>query len=375
MTITDARPIATEPRRLDALASYDILDSEPEAAFDDISAVARLLCDTEVSLISFVDRDRQWFKARVGFAPPETDLESSVCRYALAAPDLLVIDDLSLDPRTAANPLVPDEPNLRFYAGAPIHARTGECLGALCVLDPELRPGGLTTAQADGLVRLARQVETVLELRRELRRRDEALVAAAAPARDPDQQQLVAQELGHRLKNTLAIVQAIASQTLRPLDRVPFDAFEARLQALGAAHDVLLRCDWASAALADVAEQVLATFGRRRIAFDGPAIELDLRATLSASLVLHELATNASKYGALSVPDGAVTLAWRVHDDRLLLEWRETGGPPARAPERLGFGSKLLRMGLTGTGGAELRYGEEGFSATLTAPLAELHRG
>lgn len=374
MTTTDMRAVATEPKRLRALASYDILDSEPEQAFDDITVVARQLCGTQASLISFVDRDRQWFKARAGFDRSETDLDSSVCRYALDAPDLLVIDDLSLDPRTAENPLVSSGPRLRFYAGAPIHAAGGECLGALCVLDPEPRPGGLTPAQADGLVRLARQVEATLELRRELRRRDDAL-AALPSGRDPDQQQLVTQELGHRLKNTLAIVQAIASQTLRPLDRVPYYAFESRLQALGAAHDVLLRRDWEAAALADVAEQVLSAFARRRLAIDGPGVELGSRATLSVSLVLHELATNAVKYGALASPDGHVSLSWRVEGERLTLDWRERGGPPPRPPERLGFGSKLLRAGLTGTGGAELRYDAEGFSATLIAPLTELRRG
>ncbi|WP_176473082.1 sensor histidine kinase [Sphingomonas lenta] len=371
--MTDARPIATEPERLRALASYGILDSGPEEAFDDVTVVARQLCGTQASLISFVDRDRQWFKARVGFGPPQTDLESSVCRHALHSPDLLVIDDLSLDRRTAANPLVVGAPHLRFYAGAPIHARSGECLGALCVLDPEPRPGGLTDPQADGLVRLARQVETTLELRRELRDRD-AAVAVPPAGIGPDQLRLVNQELGHRLKNTLAIVQAIALQTLRALDRAPLDAFEARLQALGAAHEVLLRRDWEKATLAEVVDQVLKPFGRLRIAADGAHVDLGSRATLSASLVLHELATNAVKYGALSTPDGRVTLSWRVERKRLVLDWREAGGPPARAPERLGFGSKLLRAGLTGTGGAALRYGDEGFSATLSAPLVELRR-
>lgn len=122
------------------LAGYGILDTPPEEGFDDIVLIAAHICRTPVALVSLVAEDRQWFKARIGFPPCETDLNSSVCTHALNEPDLLVITDLSEDPRTRDNPLVTGAPFIRFYAGAPLRAPGGEVLGSLCVIDPVPRP-------------------------------------------------------------------------------------------------------------------------------------------------------------------------------------------------------------------------------------------
>lgn len=108
-----------EAERLAALACYGILDTPAEAAFDDAVALAAQLCATPTALVSLVTGDRQWFKARLGFAPGETGLDRSVCVHALAGRGLLVIPDLAADPRTRTNPLVTGEPGIRFYAGAP----------------------------------------------------------------------------------------------------------------------------------------------------------------------------------------------------------------------------------------------------------------
>ncbi len=162
-----------EKRRLAALDAYDILDTPAEAGFDDIVQLASQVCVTPVALVSFVAADRQWFKARVGFTSCETPLEQSVCSHALRQHDLLVISDLTLDSRTRDNPLVRDEPHLRFYAGAPIVTPDGDILGAVCVVDDKSRPEGLTPHQESTLRILARQVMTQLELRRLLRRRRE----------------------------------------------------------------------------------------------------------------------------------------------------------------------------------------------------------
>ncbi len=166
-----------DPERLSALDRYDILDTPAERGFDDIVSLACQLCRTPVALVSFVARDRQWFKARVGFNPCETPLSQSVCAHALGFDDLLVIPDLALDPRTAANTLVTGEPYLRFYAGAPLHTPEGISLGTLCVIDHEPRPGGLSPEQADALRALARQVMVQLELHRAVDNRGQALAA------------------------------------------------------------------------------------------------------------------------------------------------------------------------------------------------------
>ncbi len=167
MTATQTIPAeVAAPGRLAVLDSYGILDTPPEQGFDDVVHLARDLCDAPVALVSLVAGNRQWFKARAGFPPCETDLDASVCAHALAAPDLLVIPDLTRDARTRANPLVTDDPHLRFYAGAPLRSPEGAVLGSLCVIDHKPRPDGLTDRQAKSLRALAGQVMAQLELRR-----------------------------------------------------------------------------------------------------------------------------------------------------------------------------------------------------------------
>jgi PAS domain S-box-containing protein len=169
MTAHDAPlPDVLDQARLAVLDAYDILDTAPEKGFDDVVLLARNICEVPVALISFVAGDRQWFKARVGFPECGTDLNASVCAHALAEPDLLVIPDLTEDPRTKANPLVIGGPRIRFYAGAPLRAAGGTVLGSLCVIDVEPRPSGLSERQAESLRALAGQVMALMELRRAL---------------------------------------------------------------------------------------------------------------------------------------------------------------------------------------------------------------
>ncbi|MCJ2087944.1 PAS domain S-box protein [Methylobacterium sp. E-005] len=157
-----------EDARIAALAAFDILDTPPERGFDDIVNLARRLCAAPVALVSLVDRDRQWFKARSGFPARETDLDRSVCKFVLTEPGILQIPDLTRDPRTSTNPLVTGEPHLRFYAGVPLRTPQGQVLGSLCVIDHVPRPGGLAPEQVEDLEALARQVMDQLLLRRSL---------------------------------------------------------------------------------------------------------------------------------------------------------------------------------------------------------------
>jgi PAS domain S-box-containing protein len=185
------------------------------------------------------------------------------------------------------------------------------------------------------------------------------------------QQQMLHEELGHRMKNSMALVQAIASQTLRGAgDRAAVKAFTQRVQALSRAHDVLLQQSWASANLADVVGGAInAQADPARVAVSGPDVSLEPKAALSLSLLLHELATNAVKYGSLSVPDGIVEVNWRKQDDALVMAWTEKGGPPATPPERTGLGSRLIDIGMVGTSDVRKRFDTSGFSAEFRAPL------
>ena len=154
-----------EERRLDALREYRVLDTLPEAAFDDLTHLATQICDTPIGLISFVDGTRQWFKSRVGLEATETPRESSFCAHAILNKDeILQVRDAQADPRFAENPLVTSGPQIRFYAGAPLIAHDGSALGTLCVIDR--KPRALSEAQKAALGVLGRHVVAQLELRR-----------------------------------------------------------------------------------------------------------------------------------------------------------------------------------------------------------------
>lgn len=153
-----------ETERLDALRQYHILDTLPEQAYDDITRLASHICGTPVALISFVDRERQWFKSKVGLDVAETPRDAAFCAHALGDPnDMLLVPDATRDERFAENPLVTGAPAIRFYAGAPLATPQGQVLGTLCVIDD--KPRELSEEQKQALDALARQVMTQLEMR------------------------------------------------------------------------------------------------------------------------------------------------------------------------------------------------------------------
>ena len=650
-------------RRFAAIRDYRLIDAIGDGAQDDLARLAAELCQAPVALVTLMAEDRQWFVASVGTDLCGTSLDDAICTHALDAEDIVVISDLSIDPRTCNSGIVTGGPQVRFYAGVPLRIAGGVPVGTLCVIDVAPRPQGLSETQRDMLLRLARQAVTMLELRRLLAERDETLrrIAEAEAAltgneqrwqrlfenisdgfalgeaiRAPDgqvvdwqfvdanpawfalsgtdrermlaltgrqldpaapghwagdlhqmladgvpigfvhhlpglrrwfrghcfridgdrfgailrditlereaesrqgaliqlgdmlrdchdvadvtqaasalvgktldvscagfgriyagvtqleigcdwtapggasltgrqplgifgeladdiargdavvvgdvrrdartaaradallargigafvivpvrrdgravsaflvhmtaarnwtgeeiaflrkvadrveagmaqveseaRQNLLIQELAHRLKNTLSMVQAIASQTLRgSVDRAPLDAFERRLQALGVAHDVLVERNWVGADMGTTIGQVMAVFGcNDRITLTGPDVALGARAALALALMLHELGTNAVKYGALSTTEGVVLLDWQVADGQLRMTWQEQGGPPVQQPARRGFGSKLLRLGLAGTGDCDIRYDPAGVRVAMRADLSDLVGG
>jgi two-component sensor histidine kinase len=195
-------------------------------------------------------------------------------------------------------------------------------------------------------------------------------------------QELLIHELNHRVKNILAMVQAIASQTLSGAasPQAAREALELRLLALARAHDVITRESWESAELHDVLTAALAPHEgapEPRIAIEGPRLRLEPKTAVSMTLALHELTTNAVKYGALSVPHGRVQILWSAKPApggvELTLDWSEHGGPQVHPPERRGFGSRLIARSLMAEGGtADLTYASEGVRCRLAVTLPEL---
>ncbi|MDZ7644597.1 MAG: sensor domain-containing diguanylate cyclase [Woeseiaceae bacterium] len=156
-----------ESRRLAVLESYEILDTLPERDYDDIVELASRLCESPVALLSLVDGDRQWFKARKGLDDSETPREQAFCAHAICEPDsLTVVNDATADDRFRGNPLVTASPGIRFYAGAPLVSASGEALGTICVIDH--KPRTLTDGQAAALRSLSRLVMSQFEMRRSL---------------------------------------------------------------------------------------------------------------------------------------------------------------------------------------------------------------
>jgi len=182
-------------------------------------------------------------------------------------------------------------------------------------------------------------------------------------------------ELNHRVKNALATVQSLVTQTLRDhkVPREVEDAVSDRLIGLATGHDLLTRENWKGAELADVTQETTRAYNHGgRIALSGPSVRLAPRTAIALSMALNELATNAAKHGALSHPDGRVDLSWRwAEDDGVLLEWRESGGPTVSPPPRTGFGARLFDRVLAGELGrpAELTYAPGGLICRIHAPV------
>jgi two-component sensor histidine kinase len=334
-------PFWNESDRLAALRSYRVLDTPPEPEFDALVQLAARVCGAPMALISLIDDRRQWFKAEVGLGVRETPLDRSICLSAMLRPGLTIVPDLTEDPRFAANPLVTGEPHLRFYAGAVLRTPEGLPLGALCVLDHV--PGGLTGDQAFALTTLAQQVMSQLNLRRAIAERDDVLEASR---KGEERQTLLVRELHHRVRNTLAMVQALVGATGRSTGSFAefYRSFSDRITSLARTHSLLTEDYWQTAPLRGIALSELKPFAESRqprFMLLGPPVELAADLAVPVGMALHELTTNAVRYGALSVPEGYVELRWRVGEvegvRKLHLEWAEHGGPPVTEPRIKGL--------------------------------------
>jgi two-component sensor histidine kinase len=204
-----------------------------------------------------------------------------------------------------------------------------------------------------------------------------------------ERQRLLAREIDHRAKNALAVVQSMLRLTPKDEPRAFAAAVEARIAALARAHTLLAESGWAGADLRAVVERELAPFASvpggvgPRVSLNGPVVVLDPAAVQPVAMVLHELATNAVKHGALSVPGGSVEICWRIHrraekDGLICLQWREAGGPPIQViPERRGFGTRVVEATVRGQlgGSAERRWEPSGLVVEVMLPLARVLAG
>lgn len=287
-------------------------------------------------------------------------------------------DDIRNDPRYAENELSGSQPDGRpqvaSYLAVPVVSRSGTVLGGLFF--GHERPG-VFTERAERLVAgIAAQAAIAIDNAQLFR---SAQIEIEERLRVEKRQSLLLAELNHRVKNTLAIVQSIATQTLRHADSPEaFRAgFEARVMALSEAHNLLTDSNWAGASLRDIVNCVLMAYaGDRQARHRIPQTDVRVGPKTAVSLVMafHELATNAAKYGALSTAAGSVQIDWTVITDttpgRLVMSWEETGGPPVTEPPRRGFGSRLIRgLAHETSGHVQMEFAPTGLVCRFDIPL------
>ncbi len=288
-------------------------------------------------------------------------------------------DDILADPRYGQNAPHKGMPEghlpVRSYLAVPVKSRSGEVMGGLFFGHSE--PGRFTGRHEELLIGIAGQAAIGIDNARlyDAAQREIADRKAAEKHRE-----LLINELNHRVKNTLATVQSVAAQTLRSsaVDEGVRQQLNARLMALSDAHNLLTEHNWEGATLGRVAEMALQPHrSERHDRFEvaGPEVQLLPKTALAIAMALHELATNAIKYGALSNENGRISITWQVRNGdggpRLHLIWVEQGGPPVTPPTRKGFGTRLVERGLAAEldGRVELSYDLSGLKCTIDAPL------
>ena len=290
-------------------------------------------------------------------------------------------DDITKDPRYGKNDphfgMPKNHLPVRSYLAVPVKSRSGEVIGGLFFGHAE---PGIFSDEHEALIRgIASQAAIAFDNARLFQ---EAQLEIKQRRRSEEQKNLLINELNHRVKNTLSIVQGLAQQSFK--GDVSTDearkAFDARLGALAAAHNLLTRKNWETALLSEIiADSVGATAGAlaSRITFDGPEVVLQPQTAVSLAMAVHELSTNAIKYGSLSNEQGIVCVEWTVDSEgagpRLHLQWREKNGPPVKEPTRRGFGSRMIERGLAAElgGSVVLEFLPHGLCCRISAPLPE----
>jgi PAS domain S-box-containing protein len=292
---------------------------------------------------------------------------------------LIRSDDILTDPRYGRNAPYHGMPDghlpVRSYLAVPVKSRSGEVLGGLFFGHPE--PTRFTARHEELLVGIAGQAAIGID---NARLYDAAQREIAERREAEKHRELLINELNHRVKNTLATVQSITAQTLRTsaVETEVRDRIDARLIALSDAHNLLTEHNWEGTTLDRVVEMALRPHRsdrEERFEAYGPEVQLSPKTALAIAMALHELATNAIKYGALSNEEGQVALHWQIEEadreQRLHIIWSEQGGPPVAPPTRKGFGTRLIERGLAAElgGSVQLSYPVSGVICVIDTLL------
>ncbi len=491
-----------ERKRLAILQTYPVDRAGLSAQLDQLSTTAAKICESPAALIGIVEKNSERLIGRHNIALTEIPRELSFSAHAMYEPEILVIPDTALDPRSFGNPLTIGDSAVRFYAGVPLRSPEGQSLGSFCVLDKEPRTS-LSADHRESLTILASAAMALIELSRsekEKTARDHArrkailerdrrfqLLADSMPQlmwstnaagmmdyfnrgwceycglppektygtgwldilhdddrpmayadwlkavstgqpyeieyrlrnaageyrwmlargvpitnrrgritrwfgtctdideskRAADLLQILSRELNHRIKNIFAVIGGLVSLTTRdhPEFAIAGAELQQRILALGRAHDFVrgtIHGDAQHSDLVGMLRVILLPYQNGeedRVSVTGPSIEIDDRSATPLALFVHELATNAAKYGALSVPDGRVELTVE-EGQNIEVCWREHGGPPVIPSSDEGFGAKLIEMSIVRQLGGWLEYDwrRDGLNVLATIPMTAMSR-
>jgi two-component sensor histidine kinase/integral membrane sensor domain MASE1 len=381
---------ASEQRLRDETEALDILNRTGAAiaAELDLDTAVRLVTDAGVSLSGarfgafFYNVTNEAGESYMLFAlsgAPRAAFErfgqprnTAIFAPTFAGEGVVRSADITKDPRYGGNPphrgMPAGHPLVRSYLAAPVRSRSGEVIGGLFFGHPDV---GVFTARAERLVvGVAAQAAIAID---NARLYQAAQREIAERRRAEEHQRLLMNELNHRVKNTLATVQSMGSQTLRTGRSLPEarEAFVTRLIALSSAHDLLTAEHWESADLEDVVRLAIKPFEETpgvRFEVAGPGVRLPAPHALGLAMALHELGSNAAKYGALSGDGGRIRVAWQLEPEATVrFVWQEREGPPVAPPVRRGFGSRLIQEGLARElrGDVRMDYLPEGLRCEL----------
>ena len=324
--------------RVDALHRLDVLDTLPEPAYDDIVALASHICGTPIALVSLVDTERQWFKAKVGLGAQETHRDLAFCGHALLLPtEVTVVEDATLDPRFRESQLVLGPPYIRFYAGAPIVTTEGHVLGTVCVIDTV--PRLLRADQLAALRSLARQAAQFLQTREAAKVSQQMAIDLAATVRERDaaleHAAIMSREIDHRVMNSLQMISALLEMQSQQQKNTDAGAALRRavgsVQAIARVHQQIHLAESgerpdATAYLARLCEECSRVFDHGApVMVEGPVIHVETDDLVSLGLIVNELVTNSFKHGA-----GHVGVKLSAHDGRIdrLVVTDDGPGPP-----------------------------------------------
>ncbi|WP_323771464.1 sensor histidine kinase [Antarctobacter sp.] len=358
--------------RLQALARTGLMDGPGPGAHQRAARIAARLLDVPVSLVSFVDDARQYFSAHVGLEgdvarESGTALSHSLCQYVVKTHEPLIVTDARQDPRVCDNGAVRDM-GVVAYLGVPIRSPDGHVLGSFCVIDR--KPRDWHEDDVAHMVDMAAMIESDLRLRETLEERD-----------------IILQEMSHRVKNLFTIINSMLRMERSAHDTATAlaESMGARLKALSDAHEMIVpvvnasRSTGVTTTLDALMRKLLAPHGAEnetRISISGEPVPIGAKAAVYLTLALHELATNAAKYGGLSTDGGRLSISWlRTKDDTIEVSWEETGVDwDADATPRSGFGARLLSIAVEGQLAGEIKTQIDAgrFQRKLHIPLQRL---